>query len=84
MELRYCLFDLRNYRAWSRDKTEGRKTLTPSRRMFSAEDNMVLFKKRRLKFSTRMPRETVRTTWDEVERRKKNLTQSENTLQYRK
>ena len=40
--------------------------------MLSAEDNWVLFKKRRLFFFyTCMPGETVRTTWDEVERRKK-------------
>ena len=30
MVLRFCLFDLRNYRAWSRNKTKGLKTRTPS------------------------------------------------------
>ena len=28
MVLRYCLFDLRNYRAWSRDKTRAKKSYT--------------------------------------------------------
>ena len=41
-------------------------------RMFSAGNNWVLFMKRRLFFFyTRMARETVRTTWNEVEIRKK-------------
>ena len=51
-----CLFDLRiisfaqNYRAWSRDKRKGANFLQRAKdwRMFSAEDNWVLFKKRHL------------------------------------
>ena len=74
MVLRYCFFDLRNYPAWSRDKTKGRKNLTLSGRLKNVcsgrqlgpvqEETLVVF-------YTGMPRETVRTTKDEVERRKK-------------
>ena len=45
-----CLFDLRNYRAWSRDKRKGAKLLhwAEDWSMFQAKDNWVLFKKRHL------------------------------------
>ena len=64
MVLRYCLFDLRNYR----------ETLTPSGRLknvFSGRQLGLVQEETLVVFYTRMPRETARTTWDKVERRKK-------------
>ena len=71
---RYCLFDLRNYRAWSRDKTKGLKTLAPNGRLknpFSGRQLGLVQEETLIVLYTRMPRETVRTTWNEVETRKK-------------
>ena len=69
-----CLFDLRNYRAWSRDKKERSNILPPSGRLenvFSGRQLGLAQDETIVVFYTRMPRETVRTTWDEMERRKK-------------
>ena len=57
-----------------RDKTKGRKTLTPSGRLkkvFSGRQLGLVREETRVVFYTRTPRETVRTTWDEVKKRKK-------------
>ena len=55
-------------------KGKGRKTLKPIGRMknvFSGRQLGLVQEETLVVFYTRMPRETVRTTWDEVERRKK-------------
>ena len=55
-------------------RQKGRKTLTPSGRLknvFSGRQLGLVQEETLVVFYTRMPRETVRTTWDEVERRKK-------------
>ena len=66
-----CLFDLRifsferNYRAWSRDKRKGRKTLTLTGRLenvFSGRQLGLVQEETLVVFCTRMPWETVRTT----------------------
>ena len=57
-------------RAWSRDERKGATFLHRAGdwRMFSAEDNWVLFKKRHLiVFHTRMPRDSVRLCWKKWE-----------------
>ena len=74
MVLRYCLFDVRNCRAWSRDKTNERKTPTPSGRLknvFSGRQLGLVQEETLVVSHTSMTREAVRRRWDEVERRKK-------------
>ena len=69
MQLRYCLLDLRNDRAQSRDKTKGRKILTPSVRLqnvFSGRQLGLVQEEALVVFYAGMPRETVRITWNEV------------------
>ena len=71
-DIAYLVYEITERRAVARQKGEKLVHRAQEWRKFSAEDNWVLFKKRRLVvFYTRVPRETVRTTWDEVERRKK-------------
>ena len=73
-------------RAWSRDKRKGATFLHRAGdwRMFSAEDNWVLLKKRHLiVFHTRMPRDSVRLCWKKWETEGK-LTKNKHPLQYRK
>ena len=81
--LRYCLFDLRNYRAWSRDKRKRAKFLHRAEdwTMFSAEDTVQ--EETLVVFYTRIPRETVRQRGKKW-RTQENLAKSKHPLQYRK
>ena len=61
-------------RAKARNKRKGRKILTLSGRLknvFSGKQFGLDQEETLVVFYTRMPRETVRTTWNEVEKRKK-------------
>ena len=76
MVLRYCfvylIYEITERRAVTRQK--GRKTLTPSGRLkndFSGRQLGLVQEETVVVFYTRIPRETLRTTWDEVERRNK-------------
>ena len=74
MMLRYCLFDLRNYRAWSRDKQQVEKILTPSGRLenvFSGRQLGLVQENTLVVFCTRVLRETVRLGGKKWEIRKK-------------
>ena len=71
-DIAYLINEIAERRAVTRQK--GRKTLTPSGRLknvFSGRQLGFVQEETLVVFYTRMPRETVRTTWDEVERRKK-------------
>ena len=68
----YLIYEITERRAVTRQKGEKLLHRAEDGRMFSAEDNWVFVREETLVvFYTRMPRETVRTTWDAVERRKK-------------
>ena len=85
MMLRYCLFDLRI--TVHRDVAKGRKNLTPSGRLknvFSRRQLGLVQEETLVVFYTRMPQETVRTTWNEVEIRKNSHLQASILFQYRK
>ena len=70
---------------WQDKRAKNSHTERKTRRMFSAENKWVLFKKGTLVvFYTSMPRETVRTAWNEVEICKKFSSRSKHPLQYRK
>ena len=68
-------------------KGKGRTILTPSGRLmnvFSRQQLGLVQEETLVVFYTRMPRETVRITWNEVEIRKKFSPRSKHTLLYRK
>ena len=74
MMLRFCflIYEITRRRAVTRQK--GRKILTPSGRLenvFSGRQLGLVKEEMLVVFHTRMPRETVRTTWNEVVIRKK-------------
>ena len=69
------------------NKRKGRKILALSGRLknvFSRRQLGLVQEETLVAFYTRMPRETVRTTWNEVEIRKKFSSGSKHRLQYRK
>ena len=71
-DIAFLTYEITERRAVTRQK--GRKTFTPSGRLknvFSGRQLGLVQEETRVVFYTRMPRETVRTTWDEMERRKK-------------
>ena len=71
-DIAYLIYEITERGAVIRQK--GQKTLTPSGRLknvFSGRQFGLVQKETLVVFYTRLPRETVRTTWDEVERRKK-------------
>ena len=68
----YLIYEITERRAVT--KTKGRKTLTSSgilKNVFSGRQLGLVQEETLVVFCTRMPRETVRTTWNEVEIRKK-------------
>ena len=70
---------------WQDKRAKNSHTERKTRRMLSAENKWVLFKKGTLVvFYTLVPRETVRITWNEVEMCKKFSSRSKHPLQYRK
>ena len=71
-DIAHLIYEITERRAVTRQK--GRKVLAPSGRLknvFSGRQLGLVQEETLEVFCTRMPRETVRTTWDEVERRKK-------------
>ena len=71
-DIAYLIHEITERSAATRQ--EGRKNLTPSGRLknvFSGRQLGLLQEETLVVFYTRMPRETVRIMWDEVQRRKK-------------
>ena len=71
-DIAHLIYEISEHRAVTRQK--GRKTLTPSGRLknvFSGRQVGLVQEETLVVFYTRVLRETARTTWDEVERRKK-------------
>ena len=71
-DIAYFSYEITERRAVTRQK--GRKIPTRSGRLknvFSGSQLGLVQEETLVVFNTRMPRETARTTWDEVERRRK-------------
>ena len=71
-DIAYLIYEITERRAVTRQ--EGRKILTPSGRLknvFSGRQLGLVQEETLVVFYTRIPRETVRTTWNEVEIRRK-------------
>ena len=71
-DIAYLIYEITERRAVTRQK-KGEKTLTPSGRLenvFSGRQVGLVQEETPVVFYTRMPRETVTTSWDEAERRK--------------
>ena len=82
--LRYCLFDLRNYRAWSRDKTRGRKKSYTAEKILQRETSGSCSRRDACSF---LHRHAAGDREDNVEwsgDTREILTWSKHTLQYRK
>ena len=75
MVLRFCLIDLRNCTAWSRDTRTGTEILIPSGRLenvFSGRQLGFVEEETLVVFHTRMPRETARQRGNEMENARKS------------